>query len=55
MKRIFEIEWPDSHGPEWLDEGNIQLIFNESCPKAGIVVREITINRIREFVNDACI
>ena len=42
MKRIFEIEYPDSHGPEWLNEDNVQLVFNNYCKGAGVVVRELT-------------
>jgi len=45
MKRTFEIEHPDSHGPEWLNEDNVQLVFNEYCKGAGVVVREITKNQ----------
>ena len=41
MKKLYEIEWPDSHGPEWLNEDNVQLVFNNYCRNVGVVVREI--------------
>jgi len=42
MKRVFEIEYPDNHGSEWLNEDNMQLIFNDYCKGAGVVARDIT-------------
>ena len=52
MKRIFEIEWPDSHGPEWLNEHSVQLGFNELCKGAGVVVREVTNRAEKQFAPD---
>jgi len=52
MKKLYEIEWPDSHGPEWLNEDNVQLVFNDYCPKAGVVVREIKKKRLNIGISE---
>jgi hypothetical protein len=55
-KKIFEIEWPDSLGPEWMNKYNLELcLFTETCiggeKGPGFHVREIVPKMaIGEFV-----
>ena len=47
MKKIFEIEWPDDLGEEWLNVGNLKTcLCSEIC-----ILSSIPIN-VTEIKND---
>ena len=42
MKRIFEIEFPDNHGPVWMNRDNLLHCLTNTCRDTTFVVRDIT-------------
>lgn len=41
-KRKFEIEYPDDHGPLWMNKSNLLICLTSVCPNTRFTVRDIT-------------
>jgi len=56
MKKIFEIEWPDKYGSEWLDSYKLEsCMFTDShvyncISDAKVIVRDITKEQNKRIV-----
>lgn len=63
MKKIFEIEWADDYGPEWMNTSNLEsCLFSEThCSGVQIKVKELRRNKDEEtrlncaFLDEACV
>lgn len=42
MKRTFEAEWPDEHGPLWMNRDNLLLCLTRTCRGTEFTVQDVT-------------
>ena len=40
--RKFTIEWPDAHGPLWMNTSNLLTCLTSKCPNTQFTVRDVT-------------
>lgn len=41
-KRTFKIEWPDDHGPLWMNKSNLLLCLTGTCKNTQFTVTDVT-------------